>query len=298
MINSGLRIGRHYGGGKDILVGLAQAMNEPASAFQAFAGNPRRYWASKTSEEVRDAFKARSQHLYKVVHCCYITNIAEDPDERAWAMTCHSLVNQLEWADAFGFQSVVFHPGSPKGETKQKGLEWSELALRDVLSRYTGRVQLLLENAASPKKIGGDIQDLVQLCENVDDDRLGVCVDTTHGFASGASIADMMSYALAEHRVNPYLRLIHFNTPDPGVKLGNGLDRHSSDFSDGVFSKRDLQSLYLAFRNLPLILEGTPDLAADVCWFLRWELELRETGTLTPEIEDGLGELFAIAREP
>jgi hypothetical protein len=64
MINSGLRIGRHYGGGKDILVGLAQAMNEPASAFQAFAGNPRRYWASKTSEEVRDAFKARSLLLH------------------------------------------------------------------------------------------------------------------------------------------------------------------------------------------------------------------------------------------
>ncbi len=113
--------------------------------------------------------------------------------------------------------------------------------------------------------------------------------NTTHAFAAGYSprpepreSVDMSDMAIAMRGLGALLRLVHFNTPDApdatgkgGVTLGSNIDRHSSTFDQGVFTMAEIKDLYVNFRGAPMILEGTPDLAADVVNFLRWELEIK-----------------------
>lgn len=295
MEKTGLRIGRHYGpGGKESLFTLKQALEEGASAMQLFGGNPRHYWCSKSvSDEHARLFREYGSHLYKVVHACYITNIAEDPDGengRAHRMTIHSLVNHLEWAERMGCDSVVFHPGSPKDKPRDDAMNWSFQALKEVLTTYQGPVELLLENAAHKKKIGGPIDDLVELCAQIDDERLGICIDTTHAYAAGFDLKPMVAKM---HDLGNLLRLVHFNQPDAEVELGKQMDRHSSAFVAGRFSIEQIAYLYGALREhgVPLILEGTPSLPEDLAWILRWELESR-AGNTPSFPEPSLGEIF------
>ncbi len=230
--------------------------------------------------------------MYKVVHSVYITNICENPENRGWKMTQHSLVNQLEWAERHDCDALVFHPGSPKDNDRGQALEWGHENLREVLICYTGPVQLLLENAAHPKKLGGDLSELTDFVGRlnfefppVDDKffrenfRVGICVDTTHAFAAGY---DRYGITREMDALGELLCLVHLNTPDQEVTRGSKLDRHSSTFDQGVFSYDELQKLFELYRHIPLILEGTPDLASDLVHLLSWELELRQTGELQP----------------
>jgi deoxyribonuclease-4 len=298
MNSTGLRVGRHYGpGGKYLLESLVQVLDEPASAMQLFPGNPHRYWASKPADEHREAFLEKSSHLYKVAHANYLTNIAANPStERGYRMTINSLINNLEWAERHGCDSLVFHPGSPKDYDFADAMQWSEEALREVLTRYEGPVELLMENAAHKKKIGGIVEDtILPLFNAIDDSRLGICIDTTHAYHAGYDI-DPMVEMLTNLTTLGALRLVHFNTPDAGCGLGCQRDRHSSTFDQGEFTLAQIQTLFQAAKHLPMILEGTPDLGADLVWLLRWESEFRDTGAMTPPVpgHKQLGELFEL----
>ncbi len=77
------------------------------------------------------------------------------------------------------------------------------------------------------------------------------------------------------------LDVVHFNTPDPGVKLRSGIDRHSSTFEDGVFGMPQIRDLFAALRTKPLIIEGTPQFPSDLVWFLRWELERKNNNEMS-----------------
>lgn len=294
MNRTGLRIGRHYSPGGKLVVETARAaLTEAASAIQLFPGNPQRYWGSNTTDEDRDTFLALTEHLHKVVHSVYITNIAENPTERGWRMTQHSLVNQLEWAERHGCQQLVFHPGSPKKANRDDALQWSLENLREVMIRYEGPVHLLLENAANPTKIGGDIPELVDLVKKVDDERVGICIDTTHAYAAGYTV-DYMADGTMQHDCGDLLRCLHFNTPDAEVKFGSKLDRHSSTFEQGAFTYQQLSKLFTAWKHLPMILEGTPDLHHDLVWLLTWETEQRNGQELTiPERPQDPDDFFA-----
>lgn len=293
---TGLRIGRHVEGGKMLMNGLAEILDAPATAMQLFAGNPHRYWGSQTSDADRDAFIAASDGIFKIVHANYLTNIGLPPEDRGGKMTRHSLVNLLEWCDRHAIDQLVFHPGSAKDESKEQALEWAEDALREVLIRYEGNVGLCLENAAgdrefklhvpgsSGRRIGSRITELSDLIGRIGDPRLGIVVDTTHAFAAGYSVPQIIE-TLQTPKVSSLLRCLHFNTPDPHVKCGSYADRHSVTFDEGAFTLKDIQDLFLAFRHLPLIMEGTPGihgLRSDLTWLLSWELELQKHGTVSP----------------
>ncbi len=282
MNRNGLRIGRHYSpGGSNVLATIAEIYDEAASAIQIMAGNPHHYWASKSALDQADKFKELTSHLYKVVHAPYITNLCTPQDERGHRMTIHSLVNQLEWAEAMGCDSLVHHPGSPKDRDRKEALDDAYSASKEVLAIYTGPVKLLYENAAHPRKLGGDIPELAEFVKSLDDERAGICIDTTHAFAAGYDY-DAIFQALIDLQNDDLLHAVHFNTPDPDVKCGSKHDRHSSGFSNGAFPLEYIQQLFVATRDLPLILEGTPNLHEDLTWFLTWQLEDETTGKITP----------------
>jgi endonuclease IV len=294
LVSSGLRIGAHFGpGGKHCLSALAQALEAPATAMQIFGGGPKGYWCSNVAPEDVETFRdtVQAARMYVAVHAVYITNIAAHPDldGRSRAMTMHCISNHMLWANRMGANSVVLHSGSAKTNDKEESIGYAIECLREALYEYdvkadeegldTTKVRLLVENCAGDKnnqKLGGeDIFELATLIEEVKDPRLGIVIDTTHAFAAGYTIPKMIE-TLNDERIQPNLDLLHFNQPDTSVKCGSHLDRHSSLFTDGAFSLKELCTIYTAFRHLPLICEGSPHIASDLAHMLRWEIDIRD----------------------
>ncbi len=89
---------------------------------------------------------------------------------------------------------------------------------------------LLLENTAGSKNsMGSSFEDIASILDAKNSERLGVCLDTCHLFASGYDLRtpEELEHTLAEFENLIGLRrlkLIHLN--DSKGDLGSGLDRH------------------------------------------------------------------------
>jgi deoxyribonuclease-4 len=120
---------------------------------------------------------------------------------------------------------------------------------------------ILIENAAGTGGTVGrsleEIEFLIDACQG--DDRLGLCIDTQHLWASGI---DYSSVAGTERLISDIdqtvgmdrLRCFHFN--DSKIELGGNRDRHAN-IGEGTIGVKGLAPLvgHPKIRNLPLLLE-------------------------------------------
>src|SRR4051812_39377249 len=123
-----------------------------------------------------------------VIHAVYLINCASNEDEiRSKSLT--SLTHALRLGDAIGADGVVIHPGTLKGKPLEEGLELAGAAFREALAE-SERCPLLLENTAGAKgTLGRSFAELYALLEKGGGhERLGICLDSCHMFASGFDV--------------------------------------------------------------------------------------------------------------
>jgi deoxyribonuclease-4 len=194
-----------------------------------------------------------------VIHAVYLINAAsKDPEIRKKSLA--SLTQALQVGDAIGADGVVFHPGSTVGEPLDESIERVGDAIRQVLGESESCPLLLEDTAGAGGTIGRDFHELAELISlGGGGERLGVCLDSCHMFASGYDIstADKLAEVVDEcvsivglERV----QCLHVN--DSMVPLGSNRDRHSI-LPDGELGTRGL-SAFLSeprFEGLPALLE-------------------------------------------
>jgi deoxyribonuclease IV len=137
-------------------------------------------------------------------------------------------------------------------------------AIRDLLALTTKTLWLCLENAAGAGgTIGRSIDELAVICDAMDGhERLGICLDSCHWWASGVDVTSPAALDEALEDLDARLgldrlRLLHVN--DAKTPLGSNRDRHEV-VADGLLG--DDLAVFLghpAFRNLPAVLETWPD---------------------------------------
>jgi deoxyribonuclease-4 len=144
------------------------------------------------------------------------------------------------------------------------GLLFYEVFLVRSIKR-DGRAQLvkeapegatfLIENAASPNgKIGGKLDEIQWLIEEIDSNKLGWCFDTCHAFTAGYGLgktqpegSQLPRTAEAEiERLGLWesLKCVHVN--DSRDPFGSGRDRHDN-LNDGLIPRKNIEY----FLNLP-----------------------------------------------
>jgi hypothetical protein len=135
------------------------------------------------------------------------------------------------------------------------------LAEADPTPEGEAECPILIENAAgSGGTVGRSLEEihlLIDACNS--DDRLGLCIDTQHLWASGF---DYSTVAGTERLIKEIelsvgmdrLRCFHFN--DSKTELGGNRDRHAN-IGEGTIGTRGLATLtgHPLIRNLPLLLE-------------------------------------------
>jgi len=164
-------------------------------------------------------------------HGSYLLNLAA-PDETEWRRSVAALHEELERAERLGLPWVIVHPGSHKGQGRRFGLRRVAQAVDELAARTPGyRVRIALENSSGAGRlVGATAADLgAVLARSRRPERLAVCLDTCHLFASGHDIrtaAGLEATLAGFIRSVGLERIVAFHLNDARTELGSGLDRH------------------------------------------------------------------------
>ena len=246
-----------------------------AEVVQIFTQSPRMWKPTQYGPEVLGAFRAaRFDHpsvTATYCHATYLINLATpDPELAARSRAC--LTANLATATGIGADGLVLHIGSHRGTGFESALSGIAASLIEVLDGLSGSGDLsgsedrapcpiLLENAAGTgDTVGRTFEELALVIEAAgDDNRLGVCLDTQHLWASGVPFgtvvdADALVGTIEATVGLDRLRCLHLN--DSKVPFGANRDRHEN-IGEGTIGSEALGALlgHPALQGLPAILE-------------------------------------------
>ncbi len=234
-----MRIGAHVRAGKVLVSALEHGATIGADVVQVHTQSPRMWKPSQHSDEVLAAYRtAQAAHpsvTATFCHASYLINLAS-PDPQLAAKSRSCLAANLATADAMGAAGLVLHLGSHRGA----GLDAVLPAVADALVGSLDEADvgsdgcpILLENTAGAgDTVGRSFEELARVVDaTAGDERLGICLDTQHLWASGIpfsttreadSLVRLVDATVGLGRV----RCIHLN--DSKVAFGANRDRHEN----------------------------------------------------------------------
>lgn len=226
-----LLVGAHLSTSRGGLVGAAQrALAMQSRVFQYFPKNPRSYRPKEIDRAVceRQREQVRELGVLTVAHSPYVTNLSTQEPALA-ELTRDSILNDLEICEAYGTEYLVVHCGRAVGAGPEAGRQAMVQQVREILQRWNGRCQLLLENTAGQgTELGQSLAELAELMDEIGSDpRLGLCFDTCHAFAAGVLDFDHLGQFWAEwdcYDMGERVRVVHLN--DSKFGPGSRKDRH------------------------------------------------------------------------
>ena len=186
-------IGAHVSPAGGPAKAVERGVERGCRSIQIFNQNPRQ-WAARDypDEQIAEFHEAMeaSDVDALLIHAVYLLNPAsEDPDFRE--KTLASLITSLRMGAALGAVGVVLHPGSALKTEVGPSLERAAEVIREALAESV-ECPLHLENTAGAGgTLGRTFEELARLVELIgDDERVGICLDSCHLYASGYDIRD------------------------------------------------------------------------------------------------------------
>jgi deoxyribonuclease-4 len=255
-------IGAHVSPSGGLPRAIERGVQRGCRAIQIFNQSPRMWKPTTHGPEDVAAFReamAASPVDAVLIHAVYLLNCAsDDPEIRAKSLA--SLTHSLSVGAAIGAAGVVLHPGSAKGGDTGAAIARAGETIAEALSESEG-CELHLENTAGAGgTLGRSLQELALLLEaSGGGERLGVCLDSCHLFASGYDIrtpAGMAAVVRAARRElgRGRIRSLHLN--DSQTALGSNRDRHAN-VGAGELGERGCSAFLGAagVQRLPCVLE-------------------------------------------
>jgi deoxyribonuclease IV len=278
-------IGAHVSPAGGLAKAVERGVERGCQAIQIFNQSPRMWRPVVYRDDDIAEFRrlmADGPVSEVVIHAVYLINPASDEKEIR-DKSLASLVHALRLGEAIGAAGVVIHPGALKGKPLADGLKLAGDTFREALAE-SGTCPLLLENTAGAGGTLGrsfaELHELISLGGG--DERIGICLDSCHMFASGfdvttpKTLAEVMDECV-EVVGRDRLKCLHVN--DSKVGLGANRDRHAA-FGKGELGPDGLATFLSEprFEDLPALIETgstgkAPDLEA-----VRLAKELRARG--------------------
>ena len=189
-----------------------------------------------------------------VVHCPYFVNFGS-AEKRIYHGSISVVGEELKRANLLGAKYVMTHLGSGKDLGQAAAVKQAKLGLSEVLKKYAGDTQFLLEIAAGAgATLGGTFEELAELMEPLIKYKTfgGICFDTQHAFASGYDLRDEKSVKETFKQFDKaiglkWLKMSHIN--DSKIEFGGKKDRHEH-IGDGNIGEKGFGALIRYFNNL------------------------------------------------
>ena len=248
-----------------------------ARAFALFTKNQRQWAAKPLADEEIAAFKSNCrEHGFSpaqiLAHDSYLINLGH-PEAEPLEKSRAAFLDEMRRCQALGITLLNFHPGSHLRLISEEAcLERIAESIRIALAETQGVTAVIENTAGQGSNLGFRFEQIASIIEQVDvRDRVGVCLDTAHTFASGYDLRTPEAYAetmaLFDRIVGfRYLRGVHLNDSKAG--FGSRVDRHAP-IGKGLIGLETFRLIMndRRFDGIPLILE-TPESE-------RWAEEIR-----------------------
>jgi endonuclease IV len=249
-------IGFHIGGSVAVSRIVEDLEKSGIHLYQVFLSSPR---AGGPAQLTYPMFKFMKRNNV-VVHSPYWVSFAQPKKagyNLKWVMDLFTVMatNRLRLP-------YVTHLGYPEKredgtfESYEHSIEATIRFLRKLLFHWppslNGRGRIYLETDSGCKGGNGfnSIQGLVEVVKELNDERVRICFDTEHHYASGSPDPDNSMW--------DYVGLCHLNAIPEKVRRGSHLDRHSityiKDSKEGPKPIIDIAKKCIQ-RKIPMILE-------------------------------------------
>jgi deoxyribonuclease-4 len=241
---------------------IERGVEKGCDAIQIFNQNPRAWKPTIYSDEQVAAFREAmdaSRVDALLIHAVYLLNAASEEKEFR-DKTRASLIASLRAGDALGAHAVVLHPGSAKTGKVAPAIKRAGKVIKQALSESENCALHLENTAGEGGTLGRTFHELADVIDAAGgSERLGVCLDSCHLFASGfdirteeglSAVLDDCAEIVGVGRVGS----LHLN--DSQTPLGSNRDRHA-DVGEGELGRRGC-GVFLSeprFEGLPLVLE-------------------------------------------
>jgi deoxyribonuclease-4 len=195
-----------------------------------------------------------------LIHAVYLINCASR-DRTIRRKSVNSLTIALRSGAALGVSGVVLHAGSALAGDVKRAVSRAGKVIREALEDSEDCALHLENTAGSGGTLGRSFSELAALIEAAGgDDRLGLCLDSCHLYASGYDVrtAEGLREVIdecAEVVGTERLRSVHVN--DSRTGLGSNADRHAP-LGEGELGANGC-AVFLSeprFDGLPAIFEG------------------------------------------
>jgi deoxyribonuclease-4 len=230
-----VRFAAHVRRGTEATRGVVKECHDRgADGAQIFISNPRA-WAGPTIDDdaataFRDAWRASGLGPL-AVHAPYVLNIASA--NPAFLERSRQLASATALAcDRMGVDLLVLHSGAggTEGDPQEARARAAQTLRRTVADAETVRILVELM-AGTSGAVASTIVEAAALLDAVDDDRVGLCLDTCHLFAAGYGLHTPSGVAqlfaeLASHGIAERVELVHAN--DSMFPSGEHRDRHAN----------------------------------------------------------------------
>ena len=240
-----------------------RAVERGCEAMQVFNQSPRMWRPTrwKPDDVARFLELRRGSPIRSVViHAVYLINPATKEREMR-RKSADSLIHALRMGDEIRAGGVVLHPGSTVGEPHAEALPRVGEMLKHALAESEA-CRLLLENTAGAgNTLGRTFEELRECIELAGgNQRIGVCLDSCHMFASGFDITTAARLSEVVERFKKTvgirrLKCLHVN--DSLTPLGSNRDRHAIP-GEGEIGKKGCAAFLSepSFEKLPALFEG------------------------------------------
>ena len=232
------------------------------TTFQIFSKNQMQ-WKSKpfANEDVerfrKGVVNAGMSNI--MIHASYLLNMGSvDPVLRAKVV--YAFREEIRRADELGVDLLTFHPGSAGDGDRTVSIKTVGENLNSVISKDQ-KVRILMETSAGQgRTVGSTFEELAEMLDVVElKDKIGICFDTCHVWASGYDIRSVEGYSETMDRFNSALgfkNLGGFHLNDSKKGISSRVDRHEQ-IGDGTLGVEGISNFVndRRFWDRPMILE-------------------------------------------
>jgi deoxyribonuclease-4 len=255
-------IGAHVSTAGGLQNAVERGTERGCEAIQIFHQSPRAWRPTKFGPDdfaaFNEAFEA-SPLGSTVIHAVYLINTAS-PDPVISEKSLASLTHALRLGDAIGADGVVLHAGSRKRDPLDEAVARSGSLVREALAESESCPVLFENTAGTTGPLGRNFEELSQLVESAGaGDRIGICIDCCHLFASGYDIVEPGALSLVVDDLDrevglDRLRSLHVN--DSAVPQGANRDKHAN-VGEGEMGEHGIATFLSEprFEDLPAVLE-------------------------------------------
>lgn len=255
-----------------------------ANAFALFTRNQRQWKAKPLTEDSIKRFKKNCEELgfspsHILPHDSYLINLGH-PEEAGIKKSRDAFLDEMQRCEQLGLKLLNFHPGSHLNKISEDDcLKRIAESINITLSKTSGVTAVIENTAGQGSNVGYRFEHLARIIELTDDrTRVGVCIDTCHGWAAGYDFLTEGGYEKTWDDFEKIIGMemlkgIHLN--DAKKELGSKVDRHASlgegQMKNVTFSRMMKDN---RFDDVPIILETPqPELWPKEIEWLRNEAE-------------------------